>query len=450
MLSRDELSKWSAAVPDYQKFLSLEELDESSRILADEFPDWVKLDTVGHSSEQRPIHLLTVGKGSRSALFIGAPHPNEPIGTLTLDFMSRHLCEDRELASRYDCQFHFIKVADPDGLKLNEGWLKSPFTPLSYALNYYSPPHAEQVEWGFPIRYKTLEFLDAPDETRAVMSVMNHYRPRFLYSLHNGIFCGVYFYLSRRSAPLFEALHSMVSELGMTLDRGEPDGPGIKPWARAIYPLFGAREMYDYMEETFGPNPPRLIGGGTSADDYLSTIAPERTSIVTELPYFTEPALADDSPSGTTRREAIGTAIDNVATALQMIKSNLVQLRPRLSDSRLLRSVEDYLLRMPANLEGQRNALGSDEYSREATRAEFADMTLSGIFQPTLQLGMLRRLADSVGDEERTAQIEAHLREQFHAIESNYRLHIFPIRQLVSVQLGAGLLALTECLEGLI
>jgi hypothetical protein len=446
MLSLNELSAWFAAVPDYQKFLTLEELDESSRTLADEYPDWVKLETVGHSSERRPIHLLTVGKGSRSALFIGAPHPNEPIGTLTLDFMARHLCEDRELASRYDCQFHFIKVADPDGLKLNEGWLKSPFTPLNYALNFYSPPHSEQVEWGFPIRYKTLEFSDPPDETRAVMSVMNRYRPRFLYSLHNGIFCGVYFYLSRRSAPLFEALHAMVSELGMTLDRGEPDVPWIKPWARAIYPLFGAREMYDYMEEAFGPNPPRLIGGGTSSDDFLSTLVPERTSIVTELPHFTEPALADDSPSGTTRREAIGTAIDNVATAIRTIESHLVQLRPRLPDSRLLRAVDDYLVRMPANLEAQRDALGSDEYSREATRAEFADMRLSGIFQPALQLGMLKRLAEGVGDQDRAAQIEAHLRERINALEDGSRLHVYPIRQLVSVQLGAGLLALTECL----
>jgi Zinc carboxypeptidase len=228
ILSLGELSSWFAAVPDYQRFLTLKELDESSRSLADEFPDWVNLQTVGHSNEGRPINLLTVGKGSRAALLIGAPHPNEPIGTLTLDFMARRLCEDRKLAVRRDCQFHFIKVAGPDGLNLNEGWLKNPFTPLSYALNYYSPPHAEQVEWGFPIRYKALEFTDPPSETRAVMSVMHRYRPRFLYSLHNGIFCGVYFYLSRRSTPLFEALHAMVSELGMT-PRGEPDGPLIKP-----------------------------------------------------------------------------------------------------------------------------------------------------------------------------------------------------------------------------
>jgi hypothetical protein len=55
MISRDELSTWLAAVPDYKGFQSLDELNESSQTLADEFPDWVKLKTVGHSSERRPI-----------------------------------------------------------------------------------------------------------------------------------------------------------------------------------------------------------------------------------------------------------------------------------------------------------------------------------------------------------------------------------------------------------
>ena len=90
-----------------------------------------------------------------------------------------------------------IPVADPDGLVLNEGWFKGAFSPLRYALDFYRPPHREQVEWSFPVDYKTLHFTTPAPETATVMRVMERVRPRVFYSLHNAGFCGVYFYVSR-------------------------------------------------------------------------------------------------------------------------------------------------------------------------------------------------------------------------------------------------------------
>ena len=84
-------------VPDYQEFLTPEELHQSSVRLVEEFPQIAHLQTVGASTEGRPIELLTIGRGSRTALLLGVPHPNEPIGTLTLEFLSRLLCERQEI-----------------------------------------------------------------------------------------------------------------------------------------------------------------------------------------------------------------------------------------------------------------------------------------------------------------------------------------------------------------
>jgi hypothetical protein len=52
---------------------------------------------VGASAEGRPIELLSIGNGRRPALLVGVPHPNEPIGTLTFEFLCRLFCEDAAL-----------------------------------------------------------------------------------------------------------------------------------------------------------------------------------------------------------------------------------------------------------------------------------------------------------------------------------------------------------------
>src|SRR5581483_8136186 len=131
-------------LPDWREFLTLAELAASSAALAAEFP----------------------------ALVVGVPHPNEPIGTLTLEFLCRLLCEDADVRARLDATLYVIKVADPDGLVLNEGWLKGAFSPARYALHFYRPPHREQVEWGFPVDYKTLRFPKPTPEAAAVMRAM--------------------------------------------------------------------------------------------------------------------------------------------------------------------------------------------------------------------------------------------------------------------------------------
>src|SRR5262245_48926076 len=105
-------------IPNYQEFLTPEELHQSSARLVEEFPQVARLEVVGTSSEGRPIELLTIGHGSRTALLLGVPHPNEPIGTLTLEFLSRLLCERQEVREELDYTFLIVKAADPDGLAL--------------------------------------------------------------------------------------------------------------------------------------------------------------------------------------------------------------------------------------------------------------------------------------------------------------------------------------------
>ena len=79
-------------IPDYKDFMTVEELNTSNQALVEEFKD-VKLKYLGKTAEGRPIQCLEIGNGSRSALLFAFPHPNEPIGSLTVEFLSRFLAE---------------------------------------------------------------------------------------------------------------------------------------------------------------------------------------------------------------------------------------------------------------------------------------------------------------------------------------------------------------------
>ena len=429
-------------VPDYREFLTLEELRASSAALAAEFPAVASLEVVGRSSEGRPIELLTIGRGSKNALLLGVPHPNEPIGTLTLEFLSRLLCEREDLRRELDYTFLIVKVGDPDGLALNEGWFKGAFSPLKYALNYYRPPHQEQVEWGFPVQYKTLRFASPPPETRSVMRLMDRFRPTFFYSLHNAGFCGVYFYVSHRLPRLFREFHRLVAQQRLPLHRGEPEVPYLEEWDRGVYRIFGVQDTYDFLEQTLGRDPAPCIAAGTSSDDHLQTLAPEAFSLVCELPYYSDPALEDDGPAGVSRREALAEGIAAAERIFRLVEGHFRELEPSLPDDRLFRSVDDYVRKTPMRLAAQKRDIETERYARRATRAEAFDASVCRSFYPCLYLGELYRLAQGIGAEDRAREIRSQIEEVMAKIEAASNMRVLPLRPLVAVQAGSGLLAM--------
>ena len=374
-------------------------------------------------------------------LLVGVPHPNEPIGTLTLDFLCRVLCEDDELRAALDVTFHVIQVADPDGFVLNEGWFKGTFSPLRYALEYYRPPHREQVEWSFPVDYKTLRFTTPSPETAAVMRVMQRVRPRFFYSLHNAGFCGVYFYASHDRPALFAALRRLVESQALPLHRGEPEVPYLRTLAPAVYALFGIDETYDYMAHALGEDPAPLIEAGTSSDDWLKRVS-DAFSLVCELPYYTAPALDDGRPAGASRRDTIRAGIVRAEALYAETARAFAEIGDRAPDHRLTRSVVDYLAKTPKRLAAERTHVDEPAYARESTRAEAVDATACRAFYHMLYLGEVHRLAVMIGADRVAGALRTRLGELAGELEKETDLRVLPLRPLVTVQAGAGLVAL--------
>lgn len=183
------------SVPRYDSFLTVDEHRDRDRAIAAEY-DHVEYDELGESQDGNTLWAVTVGDGDRSALLFGAPHPNEPIGSMTIDFLIHEFATNDELRSSLNYEFVCMPISDPDGVRLNEGWFDGPFTLSNYAQNFYRPPPDEQVEATFPLEHEDYSFNSPTPATQALADLIDAHHPEFIYSFHNTAFGGCYYYIT--------------------------------------------------------------------------------------------------------------------------------------------------------------------------------------------------------------------------------------------------------------
>ncbi len=444
-------------IPDYQVFLTSDELDESSRALAAEFPETVELFEIGRTRKDRPLLCLKIGDGPKSALVFGTPHPNEPIGTMLTEHFARCLASDAELREELGYTWYIVKNWDADSLELNRGWLKGPFTITNYSRNFFRPAGFKQVDWTWPIDYKTLHF-DAPlPETTAMKELIDRIKPAFIYSLHNAGFGGVYWYQSKKTPEIWEDMRQVALDQGVPLNLGEPEAPYCVLWAPAVYEELGIEQQYDYLEKYGEPgkDPAEDIvcgdcSGGYSAKKYDSF------TFLTELPYFYDPRIDDQSPTERIRR-------DVVTESLDWSKENSALLRTTLAVSQQYMDPENpFMLAIQAftrdsSDDATRKMIATDPaFAQPATVAQVFDNLLVTKFYKLLSFGMLVRANESeldameaAGDDdpEKRAAFEKALEaarpayEKLAAeLEEAFDYQVVPIKKLVTIQLSCGLM----------
>jgi hypothetical protein len=435
------------AIPDYDFFLTINELNASSHRLAEEFPDLVSIRVVGEARSGEPIELITIKGGPLQAFVFGGPHPNEPIGTMTIEFLSRRLCEDAALREELGYTWHFIKSIDSDGMRLNEGWFKGPFTPTNYARHFFRPAPFDQVEWTFPIDYKTLHFDSPLPETKALMEVIDELKPTLLFSLHNAGFGGVYYYATGGDENLFKQFSEIPTWFDLALDLGEPEVSYAETLAPAIYKWLTITSTYDYLAKNGVEDPATIISAGGSSGEYAEKYG--SYVLVVELPYYDDPRVNDQSLTTTLRRDAILKGLDLADEFGDWIQDHLDQVKPELRQETLIsRAVIAFLGMGKSYRDVERKwAESAEETNRPATQAEVFSNLLGNRFYRLLLLGMLARMLDDeiangnasevvkrVRDESR-----AYLDEQGASLEGDLNYRTLPIRSLVGVQVCAGL-----------
>lgn len=446
-------------VPHSESFLTIRELDESTLDLAARYPGLVEAREVGRSREGRPIRCLKIGSGSRNALLFACPHPNEPIGAMTLDFLARELAENSQLRESMDYTWYLIKVSDPDGIALNEGWFKGPFTIHNYLRHYYRPAFHEQVEWTFPVSYKRLHF-DAPlPETRVLMDLIEALKPDFVYPLHNLGFGGAYWYLSRPAPQLYEGYYACVRRMGVPRKLGEAEVPYAKSFAPAVFQMLTVKDDYDYTETYTDADPVAGHPFGTSSGDYAMRHGAENPFVfVCELPYFFERRIDDLTPSEITRREAVVESCRYKARHhedLARLAGPVLELLS-MPDNHFKTAFDERMASGKGDLEAQiRWAESNPEFSAQATVAQaFDNLLVSRFFQATGTALLLRACEMELGRggqrdftpqqlhalETALAGCEAYLKGECDYLEEHMDYQVTPIWKLVTVQAECGLL----------
>jgi len=437
-------------VPNYQAFLTVDELKASAHGLAKDHPRTVEVLPLGRSRQGDPIEALKIGDGPKTAMLFAMPHPNEPIGSMMLEYLSRRLAEDDALRDALGYTWYLIKCIDPDGTRLNEGWFKGPFSIDNYARHYYRPPAHQQIEWTFPIDYKTLHFHDPLPETQALMALIEQARPDFIYSLHNSGFGGAYFYISEEAPSLYQPFHSLVESQDLPLHLGEPEMPWAVTYAEAVFKVPFISEGYDFLEAQTGADPAETITGGTASFDYARAFC-DPFGLVCEMPYFYNPRIHDLSPSDMIRRDAILQRVAQTREDLSFLQAQYDAVRDELTVSSPFRdSIENSLKTYEQRLLAQENWARTDPKTAErATVAAKFDSLVIRKFYLLLSLGMLDRMLDAqmaaTGASAALSAVREATRAAFDgrsaALEDELDYTVIPIQKLACVQLGSALLA---------
>ena len=437
-------------VPDYQVFLTVDELKASTHRLAKKYPDVVEILPVGHSRQDAPIEAIKIGNGPKQALLFAMPHPNEPIGSMTLEYLSQRLAADDALRESLGYTWYLIKCIDPDGTRLNEGWFKGPFSIKNYAHHFYRPPSFQQVEWTFPIDYKTLHFHDPLPETQALMTLIEQMEPDFIYSLHNSGFGGAYFYISHEAPTLYEPFHKLVESQQLPLHLGEPEMPFATTYHDAVFKVPPIADVYDFLEKQTGDDPAGIIKGGTSSFDYARAFG-DPFCLVCEMPYFYNPAIHDTSPSDMVRRDAILQGVEQTREGMNFLREQYDAVKDALTLTSPFRdAIEETLRTFQKHLDARENWAQTDPKTAEtATVAEKLDSLVISKFYRLLSLGMFVRMLDAqmmaTGESPALASAREAARTAFEArsaaLETELDYTVIPIQKLVRVQLGSALLA---------
>lgn len=321
---------------------TIAEMEAHTRALAAAFPELVETRVLGTSRMGRPIELVSIGSGSKSALMVGAPHPNEPIGCATVEQLMDMLVRDAGLRESLGYRWHFIKAIDIDGIALNDGWLKKPLTPRNYFHDFFRPAFNEQPEYTFPMTLPGYSFDRSTQENLSWQAALDHTRPTLQCSLHGADAGGVFYGLSRNIPELVRALSGQPVEAGVTLSTvGEPFA-GMQPLGPGV---FGFPDFKQEIRAALSAGLPATDAwsAGSSSTDY----AAERYgtfSMICEVTLWDDDRLRDSHSSGFSMKDILLRQIAVNTETLALLTRWLPDLRRQseTSDERaLLASLEE-------------------------------------------------------------------------------------------------------------
>jgi hypothetical protein len=439
-LNNNSLNKILGEVPDYSRFLRVEEIEE----LADDFRQYASIEekTIGKTAENKPLKMYTMGSGKKTGLIIGVPHSDEPLGSIVtiyfVDWMLKHPEVDF-----FGWRWLIIPVLEQRGMRMNEGWFGSWGSLVDTAKSYFREPTENQYEWTFPFEYKKYKWVHSRPESDAVKEVIRDEKPDLLCNLHHCGFYDTYFYFSRDLPEAYPRLRELSGSLGLPLSTSNPDVPFGKVLTPGFYQMYGLREYIDYYARCEPENLLTMRRGSTSDEWYQDTIG--GFSFNCEVPLLESSVKKDNEISGYQLRGLLEERREQRAATIDYCIDMLTKLEPVFcfSEPVLLGSVLKHVASAKLELEladAKINAAGN----RGATNFEVFENDLMVDVADLLLLGQVWHVAETIrGNQSKTEaeNVASVVNGKIMALaeETNRRGRFTPIplQKLVRMQLGS-------------
>ena len=302
-----------AGLPAELLLATFAQMHERTRRLAGQHGVQVRL--VGEDRTGMPIEMISIGDGPLSVLVVGAPHPNEPVGCVAIEWLAERLAADARLREQSGCRWHFIKAIEPYALQQNEAWFDRRDV-ATYLQHFYRPPGDAQAEYAFPPAGAGA----STPENEAYRQALKLAQPDLLASLHNSEGSGAFYFLTRGDVALANRLSAQAASHGLPLNLYGEQGPDVSdtPLAPGVFLL---RSPGEVPEERDAP-------AGRSVTDWLADQSGTSPAfLVPEVPNFLDRTPGLRHPSMAACLESLA-ALDWRGTMDALLAEHLASLSP--------------------------------------------------------------------------------------------------------------------------
>jgi len=439
-LNHNSFAKILREVPDYSRFLRVNEIED----IAGNFRQHPSIEerVIGKTAENTPLKMYMMGSGEKTALIIGVPHSDEPLGSLVtvyfVDWMLKHPEVDF-----FGWRWLIIPVLEQRGMRMNEGWFGSWGSLVETAKFYFREPTENQYEWTFPFEYKNYKWVHPRPESTAVKEIIKDEKPDLLCNLHHCGFYNTYFYFSRDLPEAYPRLRRLSDNLGLPLSTSNPDVPFGKVLTPGFYQMYGLRDYIDYYTRHEPENLLTMRRGSTSDEWYQDTIG--GFSFNCEVPLLESSVKRDNEVSDQKLQGLLEKRREKRAATIDYCIDVLTKLEPffRFSDPVLLGSVLKHVASAKLELEvaeAKRQAVEN----RDATNFEVFENDLMVDVTDLLLLGQVWRVAETIRANQSktkagniTARIDRKIRALAKKTNGQGGFAPIPLQKLIKMQLGS-------------
>ena len=439
-MNHSHFSNIMREVPDYRRFLRVNEIEA----LCGNFKRYssVEVRTIGKTAENKPLKIYTMGNGEKTALIIGVPHSDEPLGSLVttyfIDWMAKHPEVDF-----FGWRWIIIPVLEQRGMRMNEGWFSNIDSLVDTAKCYFREPTDNQYEWTFPFEYRNYKWEQPRPESNAVKETLKDEEPELLCNLHHCGYFDTYFYFSRNLPEAYPRLRELSNNLGLPLSTASPDVPFAKILEPGFYQMYGLKDYIDYYTKYEPENLLTLRRGATSDEWYQDTIG--GLSFNCEVPLFNSSHKKDNKISNRKKGILLENRRKKRAAAIQYCISVLDKLEPFFSssDPLLLGSVMRHIANAKLELENADLKIMAEGNSN-ATNFEIFENDLMVDVDNLLLMGQLWRVSETIRRNQGRSQtgnvvgkIDSKIATLADKIRHRGGFVPIPLKKLVEMQLGS-------------